>query len=105
MLKPKYWHKNKSLKSVSIITKEYFDKRYGNTYFSAKVTINNKFNFNLPFQYGYSGAIDKALSVLKVAGIISDISLYDLEQKLKVSLKETIITNCLKRDVIAHGID
>lgn len=48
------------IKTIDVNCKEWRDKTYGNTYYSARVTINygmpNERGYCIPFQYGYSGA-------------------------------------------------
>jgi len=40
-------------KSITIIGRRWFDKINGNSYCTAKVLINGKLSFNLPYEYGY----------------------------------------------------
>lgn len=57
----------KYLKPKTIVIKatEWFDKTYGNSYFSARVFIDGELKFFLPFQYGYGEHyIDMAFEVL-----------------------------------------
>jgi len=46
-----------SIKTIDIQAKEWFDKTYGNSYFSAEITINyglkSQKTFYVPFEYGY----------------------------------------------------
>ena len=41
------------IKSLFIECREWFDKVNGNSYFSARVWVNGKWEITLPFQYGY----------------------------------------------------
>lgn len=45
------------IKTIDIQTREWCDKTYGNTYFSARVTLDygmsTERGFSIPFQYGY----------------------------------------------------
>lgn len=41
------------IKSIVIETKEWFDRTYGNSYFSSDVIVNGKLAIELLFQYGY----------------------------------------------------
>ena len=45
------------IKSIRVTAKEWFDKANGNSYFSAKVTIDGPLGYSktltVPFQYGY----------------------------------------------------
>ena len=43
----------KQIRSMFIECREWFDKTYGNSYFSARIWINGKWKITLPFQYGY----------------------------------------------------
>lgn len=44
---------NKIEKSLFVEAREWHDKTYGNSYFSARVWIDGEIAFTLPFQYGY----------------------------------------------------
>ena len=41
------------METIEIQAKEWFDKTYGNSYFSARVYIDDQQVAILPFQYGY----------------------------------------------------
>jgi hypothetical protein len=41
------------IKSMFIECREWFDKTGGNSYFSARIWVNGKWEITLPFQYGY----------------------------------------------------
>ena len=45
------------IKTIDIAAKEWFDKTYGNSYFSAQIILNyglkDQQKYCLPFQYGY----------------------------------------------------
>lgn len=63
----------KKIRSIFVEAREYFDKTGGNTYFSARISINGDLVGYLPFQYGYGSMYEWAvMEVLKVSG-------YDLE--------------------------
>ncbi len=51
------------IKTIDLQTKEWFDRTYGNTYFSALVTINfglaTEKRIKLPFQYGDSSLAEQ----------------------------------------------
>ena len=56
-------------KQIDVIAKEWFDKKNGNSYFSAEVTVNfgkdDERTYKLPFQYGYGDQyIHEAKAVL-----------------------------------------
>lgn len=44
---------NEKIERIEIKAKEWFDKANGNSYFSARIYINDKEAAILPFQYGY----------------------------------------------------
>ena len=66
------------LKTIDVNAKEWFDKKNGNSYFSAKITINygNKYSesfIHLPFQYGYGDHYnDMAFQELIKLGLIKN---------------------------------
>ena len=45
------------IKTIDILANEYFDKKNGNSYFNADITLNygtdKQVNIHLPMQYGY----------------------------------------------------
>lgn len=71
------------MNSIFIEAKEWFDKTYGNSYFSARIEIDGEPVAFLPFQYGYERQYEhEALKTLKQMGIISETvkTIYDLKQ-------------------------
>lgn len=101
--KPKYWRTATSIKSVNITTKEWFDKTYGNSYFSAQVVINNKYLIKLPFQYGYGDhSIDMVAKKLIELGI-TDKDVYRWDARKSIDFRYNKIENCLKRNVVSFG--
>jgi hypothetical protein len=46
------------LKSIFIESRAYFDKSGGNTYFSARISVNGTLVGVLPFQYGYGSQFE-----------------------------------------------
>lgn len=95
------------VKTIDIQAKEWFDKINGNSYFSAVITLNfglkNQKQFKLPFQYGYGDSYkDKAIDLLKNEGLINTDSIFDLREH-GIILGSEIQTNCLKKEVVAHG--
>lgn len=54
----------KDVKSIGIQARRWFQKSYGNNYFTAMVTVNhtmeNEQSFILPFQYGYDRHYEEA---------------------------------------------
>jgi hypothetical protein len=100
-----------NIKTIDINSKEWFDKINGNSYFSARVTLNygtdEAQTIYLPFQYGYGGHYqDIAMYELTKLGIID---LQDRQSFLNYCKSNGIFyrsskrENCLKKDVIAFG--
>lgn len=59
--------------SVFVHGKTWFDKVNGNSYFSARVYINNQEVARLPFQYGYGDQyLYETVRVLKEKGMIGE---------------------------------
>ena len=87
------------LNLVKLDITEYFDKTYGNSYFSGYVYFKGETYF-LPYQYGYgSHCEDVALTMLSDIGAIpKDIRQYGLysEYNIKVSVDKADV---LKRDM------
>ena len=68
--------KQSEVKTIDIQAKEWFDKVNGNSYFSARITLNygmqDATDCFLPFEYGYGDFyIDKATQELERLGYIS----------------------------------
>jgi len=107
MTTPKYWRKASSLKTIDISAKEWFDKTYGNSYYSARVTVNfglkNETTIYLPFQYGHGDSYYyHALEELARLGFAEDI--FNKARDKKIQVRYNKRENCLKRDVKAFGI-
>ena len=84
-----------------VIAKEWRDKVYGNSYFSARIenTVENKV-YALPFQYGYGDQYRyEAVKKLQEEGeiVLNYRCLSDLP------IKFIKIPNCKKRDTVAYG--
>lgn len=77
------------------ITKEYFDKVNGNSYFSTRIEdVENDRMFILPFQYGYGTQSEhETKKVIKCFN--KNVSWNDI--------KFIKIDRCLKREVKQHG--
>lgn len=56
------------IKTIDVITRQWFDRINGNTYFSARITVNfgmkNELTITMPFQYGYGSYEYEAFSEL-----------------------------------------
>lgn len=102
------------MKTLDIIAKEWFDKVNGNSYFSARVTIDYGFagtekHFTLPFQYGYGSQYEtEAVKVLHQADFITDCtvmqSLSRYCRENNIILRSNIERGWKKRDVKAFGL-
>ena len=88
---------------IDIHAKEWFDKIYGNSYFCATITLNNKETIYIPFQYGYGQSyIQESKRVLTELNKISPsdgtpLSVYCRDEN--IILNATIRTNCKKREL------
>lgn len=109
LILPKHWQVNRSLKTVEIHAKEWFDKLNGNSYYSGKVFVNtglkNAFSFTMQFDYGYGNYyIQKASELLRQHGITKqDIRDFSLMSDLKIKVVSNKQEKCLKRDVKLYG--
>lgn len=60
-------------RSVFVEAREWFDKTYGNSYFTARIQVDGALVATLPFQYGYGDAyLYEAATVLKDLGYLPD---------------------------------
>jgi len=50
------------IKSVTILGRRWFQKTYGNTYFSAIALVNGKEVASIDFQYGYGSYYEQAMA-------------------------------------------
>jgi len=102
---------SKKIKSIMIVGKRWFDKVNGNTYCSSRVYINGEYSFCVPWTYGYGNYYEqKAKEVLNSKGLIklekysngcySSFHEYCNKNKIKY---ETLVTDGLKRDMVAWG--
>jgi hypothetical protein len=95
------------MKTIDIQAREWFDKTYGNSYFSAIVTVDycmeSERQIKIPFTYGYGDYYkEAAFRALKNEGVISTelLSLRRWCEENGVILRSNIQKNCLKRDLI-----
>ena len=51
----------KTITSLFVEAREWFDKTGGNSYFSARVSVNGELVGFLPFQYGYGSMYESAV--------------------------------------------
>ena len=100
------------VKTIDIEAREWFDKTYGNSYFSAQITINfgmkTEKRFKLPWQYGYGEHfVYEATKLLTEKGFIKDMR-YGFSTHCRdngIILRTSKQQNCLKRDMVAWGKD
>ena len=99
------------VKNIRVEGREWFDRRYGNSYFSARAYVNGKLVVIAPFQYGYGGQyLQEVTGILRAGGYLGDsdrfersppeISRYCRENGIDLS---TSIVTMLKRDVVTFG--
>jgi hypothetical protein len=93
-------------KMITIDTKEWRDKLYGNTYFSSEVYLNMDLILVLPFQYGYGGARDAVERKLsKHFGVSAERwELRDMLRKNGIEISETK-TKSLKRELTKESFE
>jgi hypothetical protein len=100
------------INTIDVNAKEWFDKVNGNSYFSAKVTINygteQVKEFDLPFQYGYGDHyIDMVNQLLIKEGLVNSKrhdngsypALWQYCRENKIILRTNKQENCRKRDL------
>lgn len=91
------------MKSIEIKAREWYDKRNGNSYFSADVIIDKKEVFKLPFQHGYGTQYEQeAKAVLTQHNRIScdygqNLRRYCLDNNIDYYAE--IKTNCKKSEL------
>jgi hypothetical protein len=97
--------KTKDIKTIDVITKTWFDKVNGNTYFAQRITINrgrkNETTFVNQFQYGYSSYDYFAKQCVKeTLNLKTDLNRnYELFSSKKIRFYNEVIRNCKKRDL------
>lgn len=69
-------------RSVFVEAREYTDKTYGNSYFSARIEVDGKVIGHLPFQYGYGTQFEhEAMKSLIASGYLPALAnRWDLQQ-------------------------
>lgn len=98
---------NNTPKTIDINAKEWFDKVNGNSYFSARMTLDlgtpDEKTFVLPFQYGYGEHyIQQALALLEAEGY-QKFSGTASVREAGIILRTNKQTKCLKREVKLYG--
>lgn len=95
------------VKTIDINARQWFDKTYGNSYFSAIVTINyqmkNESQIKLDFQYGYGDSYRYAgiVAVKKQFPELSPLSDWQMRE-VGIIIRYNIQRGCLKRDVVNY---
>jgi hypothetical protein len=97
---------SKVIRSVFVECREWFDRSGGNSYFSARVWVNGKWEITLPFQYGYGDHFKSvAVSALAEKGFIpkqlkdrslwaiADSMLFDLYTSKAITTKKEMFKN------------
>lgn len=93
------------MKCIEIQAKEWFDKTYGNSYFAAKVYVDDKLIGCIPFQYGYGQHYERtAVEILKDNEFIKQpVLLWQFCRDNDIKLVSNKQENCKKRDVKSFG--
>lgn len=97
------------IKTIDVQAKEWFDKANGNSYFSARITVNfgmpGEFELRIPFEYGYGSHYGyAALKVLQDIGLLPGITaLWQARDKFGIIIRASKQEKCLKKDVIQWG--
>lgn len=101
--------KLQDIKTIDIQGKKWFDRVNGNSYFSARVTINfgleNEKTVFVPFQYGYGDSYKHtSIEALREEGLLPDNTpSWECFEKHCIILRSSLRDKCLKREVIAWG--
>jgi hypothetical protein len=100
------------IKTIDIQAKEWRDNINGNTYYSARVTLNygiaNEKRYYIPFQYGnaYGMAEPEILTILINDGLADNTKYSSFRKWIteeKIIKREFTEKNCRQRDVKAWG--
>ena len=95
------------IKTIDIQAREWFDKTYGNSYFSMDITINyglkNCVSYYVPMQYGYGDHYkDMAFKYLKSLGYFKNDTenwYHKTYENEKIIVRHNKLINCLKREL------
>jgi hypothetical protein len=105
--------KSRDIKTIDVYVKEWFDRIGGNSYFSARVTVNagrkNETQIFVPFGYGYGNhyehevfrAIKKGLNTFRKFD--KNAIYWRVYRHYDIKYSHTITDNHLKKDVVAWG--
>lgn len=76
------------LESVFVEGRLWFDKTYGNTYFSNRIWINGKVTFEMPMEYGYEEQyVHRAVQYLQERGYFEGEkvpTLWEIRDEMKI---------------------
>ena len=101
-----------SIKTIDINAKEWFDKTYGNSYFSAKIVINyglkSQKSLFVPFSYGYGShsedvcfnKIKKSINKKILKDTLKSLSLWAFCKGHGILYRYSKQENCLKRELL-----
>lgn len=99
----------KTIKTIDVNAKEWFDKVNGNSYFSGSVTINygmkSAKTFEMPFQYGYSDQyIHQAFTTLNDNKALTRTNwsspLWRYCKENNIILRTNIQIGCKKKEIV-----
>jgi hypothetical protein len=95
------------IKTIDIHTKTWFDKIFGNTYFSQQIVLNYGLKDHViiynPFQYGYCSFDHDALKKLIEENYLPEkTTFYELKDK-GIIIRNNVEYNCKKKDVTNFG--
>lgn len=72
---------------ITIKARRWFDKVYGNTYFSCRIYKDGGLIKVIPMQYGYGNHFeDKAIEYLKETKLLPDLARYELNKLYSISV-------------------
>jgi len=99
------------IKTIDIQAKEWLDKTYGNSYFSAQIIINfgmeSQSTLYIPYEYGYGDYYLQASQKLLISLGYIPTNNYCLTRQcrdeLKIILRYSKQKGCLKREMISFG--
>ena len=87
------------MKAIYIHAKEYHDKTNGNSYFAAKVYVDDELKFELPFQYGYDDHSKYvSMQMLVKAGMLERGTWQECKEK-GIEVNHRLDTGCKKSEV------
>jgi len=100
--------KKQKIKTIDVIAKEWFDKTYGNSYFSADIIVNygmkDEITIKIPFQYGYEDHYRYvAFKTLQENGLVpclpEYVPMWQYYRDNGIIVRYTKHTGCRKKDL------